>query len=110
MNVCGNIYQVDTLIQLNVTFLNVPTNMPADPTAVSLFISDPSGNETEVTYNPGPIVRTGVGVYYYQFTPTPTPPATTAAGTWTYKWQGTGAVIATSRDTNFLVQASDLIQ
>jgi hypothetical protein len=30
-------------------------------------------------------------------------------GEWTYQWQGTGAVIATSPATKFFVKASDLI-
>jgi hypothetical protein len=95
----NNIYQVDTLIQLNVTFLDAIAGTPVDPTTVSLFIEDPLGNETQPVTG---IVRTGVGVYYYQFTPS-------GPGKWTYKWQGTGAVIATSPDTAFVVRASALI-
>lgn len=95
-----NVYQVDTLIQLNVVFYNTALNVPADPTAVSLFVEDPAGTVTQVASNQ--IVRTGVGAYYSDFLPT-------GPGRWAYKWQGTGNVIATSRDTSFLIKGSELV-
>jgi hypothetical protein len=96
-----NIYQVETLLQLNVTFYDVSLNLPADPTTVALFIEDPNGVVTEVASNL--LVRTGVGTYYSDFLPT-------MPGKWTYKWQGTGnSVIATSRDTSFFIQGSPLV-
>ncbi len=96
-----NKYQIDTQIQLNGTFYNVGLNVLADPSTAMLFIEDPSGVVSE--YGPGPpVVRTAVGVYYMLFVP-PSP------GQWSYQWQGTGAVIATSKVTRFFVQASDLI-
>ena len=95
-----NCYQVQTTIQLNVTFFNTALNAPADPTAVALFVEDPTGIVTEIPT--GQISRSGVGVYSADFLPT-------MLGQWTYKWQGTGNVMATSRDVCFFVQASDLI-
>lgn len=95
-----NVYQVHTIVQMNVTFYNTLLNQPADPTTVALFIEDPSGNVTQVAANL--IVRTGVGAYYSNFLPT-------APGEWTYKWQGTGNVVATSPDVEFLVAGSELI-
>ena len=96
-----NIYQVATEVQLNVTFYNVALNLPADPTTVALFIEDPLGNVVEQPSSQ--IVRTGTGTYYYNFLP-PEP------GIWVYKWQGSGSsVIATSRDTRFLVKGSALV-
>jgi hypothetical protein len=100
-----NRYEIDTQVQVNVTFLAVSINVPpvpADPSGVALFISDPDGNETQVGYDPGPVQRTGIGLYFYTFVPS-------GPGEWTYKWQGTGNVIATSRDTRFFVKASSLI-
>jgi hypothetical protein len=98
----GNVYQVDTLIQLSVTFYNTALNLPADPFAVSLFVQDPSGNVTQIASSS--IVRTGVGAYYSNFMPT-------GPGPWTYKWRGNGptSVQATSPDTSFFVKASELI-
>jgi hypothetical protein len=97
-----NEYQIDTLIQLNVTFYNVALNVPADPQNVALFIEDPFGNVTSV--GPTTITRTGVGTYFYDFLPS-------GPGVWTYKWQGSGttSVVATSRDTRFLVKGSELV-
>ncbi len=95
-----NVYQVDTLIQLNVVFYNTALNQPADPQSVSLFVEDPDGNVVE--QDPSQIVRTDVGAYYLNFLP-PSP------GQWTYKWQGKGNVVATSRDTCFMVAASELV-
>jgi hypothetical protein len=97
-----NEYQVDTQIQLNGTFYNVGLNVLADPSTISLFIEDPSVNVTEYTLGVNPIVKTGVGTYFMLFVP-PSP------GEWTYQWQGTGNVIATSRPTRFFVRASALI-
>lgn len=93
-------YQVDTLLQLSVVFYNVALNAPADPTSVALFVEDPTGAVTEI--DALLIVRTGTGAYYSNFLP-PSP------GWWTYKWQGTGNVVATSKDKRFLVQASELV-
>lgn len=95
-----NVYQVDTVLQIDVTFYDVASNIPADPTTVALFVEDPSGNVTEVPT--GQITRSGVGAYSVMFLPP-------AVGQWKYKWQGTGSVAATSPDKRFFVQASDLI-
>lgn len=96
-----NVYQVDTIVQLNVTFYNVALNLPADPTAVALFTEAPDGTVSQVPANQ--IVRTGTGTYYCDFLPN-------GPGLWKYKWQGSGStVVATSRDTPFFVQASQLI-
>ena len=95
-----NIYQIDTLIQLNVVFYDVAQNLPADPTAVSLFVEDPDGNVTQIPANA--ISRTGTGAYNSMFLPT-------GPGEWAYKWQGTGNVMATSRDKRFFVQVSELV-
>ena len=95
-----NFYQIETLLQLNVTFYDVEQNLPADPITVALFIEDPNGVVTQVAANL--IVRTGTGTYFSDFLP-PIP------GKWTYKWQGTGNIIATSKDTHFYVKGSALV-
>ena len=94
------VYQVDTMIQINATFYNVAANQVVDPTTVALLLLDP--NNVEITVNPALIVRTGVGQYYYNFLP-PSP------GLWTYKWQGIGDAICSSRDIQFFVQGSALL-
>ena len=95
-----NIYQIETMIRLNGTFYDVSLNLPADPITVALFIESPSAVVSQVPSNQ--IVRTGTGAYYSNFLPT-------APGVWTYKWQGSGNIIATSKDRRFLIRASALV-
>jgi hypothetical protein len=52
---------------------------PADPTVVTLTITDPAGAVTTPA-----VTRTGAGTYTASI-------ACTATGTWTYLWEGTGA-------------------
>jgi hypothetical protein len=97
-----NIYEIDTNIELVGVFTHVaPNTQAADPSAVSLFLTDPTGVVTLYTY-PAQVVRDGVGQYHYTFT-------ASKSGVWAYKWQGTGAVIATSPDTKFTVNPSTMI-
>lgn len=91
-----NIYQIDTLIQLSGGFTDL-NGAPADPTTVTLLVRNPAGYE--VTYSGSDITHVGTGSYSIQITPT-------LSGTWIYKWEGTGAVIATSADTPFYVEPS----
>lgn len=91
-----NKYQLDTVIQLTGTFYNVALNQLADPTMVVVIIEDPQGN---VTVNDSGVGHPSLGVYTFDFVPS-------GPGIWLYKWQGTGLVIATSKDTRFVVQKS----
>ena len=62
-------------------------NVATDPTAVSAFITDPTGAATTHTYqgaSPADITRTGTGAYQLLV-------PTTLAGVWSYEWTGTGA-------------------
>ena len=99
-------YQVDTLLQLNVTFYDTSRNVPADPLVVTIFVQDPLGNITQLPSEAFPdsqIVRTGTGTYYCDFLPS-------MPGEWKYKWQGTtNGVIATTPDTRFFVKGSELL-
>ena len=79
-------YAVGTAIQILGTFTN-PAKAAVDPTAVRLRVKDPTG--TEVDYiSP---IQISTGVYSQQIIPTMT-------GTWVYRWEGTGAVIASSEN------------
>lgn len=100
-------YQIDTTLQLSGSFVNAQTGILADPTTVTLYLQAPDGVVQEFSVPGGvpgttPVEYVGVGQYAYTFTPA-------ASGNWTFKWQGTGAVVATSRDEVFLVEASALI-
>lgn len=94
-------YEIDTAIELQGVFLNALTGVYTDPTAITLFVLDPSGVTTPYTF-PGTIVRDSIGHFHQIITPS-------KSGLWTYKWQGTGAAVATSPDTTFTINSSALI-
>jgi uncharacterized protein YfaS (alpha-2-macroglobulin family) len=78
-----NSYSFGTAVQLTGTFSVSSTN--TDPTAVTLEITDPSGNVD--TYSTTDLTNSAVGVYNKTITPD-------EAGLWRYRFAGTGAVIA----------------
>ena len=93
-----NTYHLGTSVRLTGTFTD-SSGAAADPTAVSVIVRDPSGNETTYTYG-ATITRTGTGVYYQDVT-------TDEEGFWYYEWQGTGAVVATDEEA-FFVSAGEV--
>jgi hypothetical protein len=95
-----NTYQIDTLIQVSTTFTDL-TGALADPTSIFCYVVDPNGVTTE--YSGGQITRDSEGIYHVQITPS-------VSGYWRYKWQGTGALVASSADTSFYVQPSAMIR
>jgi hypothetical protein len=95
-----NTYEIDTTIELMGTFANALTGAAVDPTDVTLFIRDPEGDITQ--HANGQLTRVGVGVYTFLIT-------VSVHGVWTYKWQGTGAVVVTSPDTALNVNQSIFI-
>jgi len=95
-------YEIDTSVVIEGVFLNALAGVYIDPTAVSLFIIDPSGGRQTQTLSSGAVIRDSLGHFHFTFTPT-------KSGVWTYKWQGTGAAVATSPDTMFTINPSALI-
>lgn len=57
-----------------------------DPTTIVLKYINPAGTVTTLTYPTG-IVKDATGRYHYDLT-------LNASGTWAYRWEGTGAVVA----------------
>lgn len=55
---------------------------PADPTTVSLVVTDPTQTSVTYTYAAAEIQKTGTGVYTKDI-------SCATAGTWTYEWIGT---------------------
>lgn len=68
-----------------------------DPTTIVCKYQDPSGNETSVTY-PTSIVKSSTGRYYLDID-------VDEAGTWYYRWNATGAVVAAG-ETSFIARAT----
>lgn len=79
---------VNELSQLAITFTSAGS--PADPTAVSLVVTDPAGTATTYVVTSGQITRVSTGVYTAAI---PCSPAIAGVdGLWSYVWIGTGAV------------------
>jgi hypothetical protein len=89
-------YQVGQQVRLTGTFRN-PEGQLADPTACTVKVRDAGG--TAITYNDA--VKDSTGVFHKDITVTK--PATGGGGTWYYRFEGTGAVIA-ANETSFAVE------
>lgn len=77
-------FHVGALVRLKGTFTNA-AGLPIDPTAVSIFVTDPAGTTTEYTYGEeGTVVKESSGVYYQDVSITNLP------GTWYWRAQSTG--------------------
>lgn len=96
-----NTYEIDTLVQLNAAFAD-RSGAPADPTDVNLFVKDPTGTVTQYTFSGSQVQHNGTGNFFYNF-------LAGRSGTYTYKFQGTGAVQVTCPDQQFSVNRSALI-
>ena len=82
-------YDIGDLVHLTAGFVDA-NGAQADPTTVQLTIKRPTGTDTVTPTN------TGIGAYYYDV-------PITEAGTWTYRWAGTGAV-TTAEEGSFTVR------
>jgi uncharacterized protein YfaS (alpha-2-macroglobulin family) len=92
-----NTYQPGNIVTLAVLFTtnDVPP-IPADPTTVTLRVTDPSGTET--AYTGGQLNHTSTGDYSMDL-------EVLANGYWNYRWEGLGAIIA-ANESRFLVKQS----
>lgn len=94
-----NTYPLNTEIIITGDFNQATGGAPVDPTNVTLIITNPSAVTLTLAY-PGAITRVSTGVYTYGFAPN-------LVGSWTYEWQGMGAVEAMSFLYSFIVAASN---
>lgn len=76
-------YTAGTKVRLSVTFTDNASN-PIDPTTVSLKYSVVGFATTTQTYNPGNVIRDGVGLYHYDLD------TTGLGGNLVYEWIATG--------------------
>lgn len=91
-------FQIDSTLLFAANFTAISNGALVDPTTVTLFLQPPNGPEQQFSF-PGVVTKIGVGQYSYAFTPA-------ASGTWTYNWQGTGAVAVTLGDKQFAIAPS----
>ena len=84
-------YYVGSKVRLTGTFTVSSTN--TDPTTVKVRVKKPDGTITAYTYvTDAEVVKSATGIYYIDVT-------LTLGGTWTYRWEGTGTVVAASEAT-----------
>lgn len=81
-------YQVGDSVRLRANFTNL-AGVATDPTAVTVRIRSPLGVVTTPAATNDALT---VGAFYYDLT-------VTSAGTWFYRFEGTGAVTAADEDT-----------
>jgi hypothetical protein len=75
--------------------------VPADPTVITLsYRPGPGAAEVTIIYPDARIVRDGAGLYHADLDTTGTSPS----ATWTYLWDGTGAIQAAAANA-FIVTA-----
>jgi hypothetical protein len=88
-------YQVGDVVRLRAAFTDL-SGVPADPTAVTVKIRNPAGTVT----TPAAVNdATAVGAFYYDL-------AVTSSGTWTYRFEGTGAVTAADEATIYVERSA----
>ena len=92
---------IDTDVQLEVTFTAVVGGALVDPPTVTLYLENPAGTQTTLVYPVG-IVRESTGIYSSVVTGN-------ASGPWNWKWQGSGGVNVTTIDGKFYVIPSIFI-
>jgi hypothetical protein len=94
----ANSYDLGTAVTLIGTFTNLQ-GQPTDPASVTLRVLDPTGTETIV--NTGQMTHGSAGNFSFVVTPL-------LAGVWYYRWEGTGAVVAT-QDNWFEVRKTPFV-
>lgn len=94
-----NSYPLDTVLRCSVQIkLN---GVLTDPTTITLTFLHPGGTLNVFSIGGG-VVKDSVGNYSAAL-------VCDAAGSWWYRWQSTGAVIAATDDQKFLVSNSRLV-
>lgn len=94
-------YDIGDRVRLTATFQDAITGVVADPTGITLRTKSPTGTAAVYTYPGDPkIVKEGVGIYHADID-------VTASGNWSYKWAGTGSIVA-AEESVFFVKASSL--
>lgn len=83
-------------ITLRATFR--ANGLPTDPSTVTLKVRDPSGDVEEYTDGAAELTKENTGVFSKTLSPD-------KAGTWSYVWEGTGAVDAINTN-RFVVEAT----
>jgi hypothetical protein len=96
-------YQLGTQYRIACEFLD-EDGAAVDPTTVRLYTVDPNDStETYVYGTDVEVQREEEGSFFYLWTPD-------TAGHWTFRWDGEGAAVVESRDTNVRVESTRATQ
>jgi len=94
-------YDIGDQIRLKATFNN-PSGVPTAPTDIYVKIRTPAGVKTTYHYGDAPpndqIKKETTGAYYIDV-------SITASGYWTYRWEGTGTIVA-AEEAQYQVKVS----
>src|SRR6266496_4215648 len=85
--------EVGELVTLEGRYAN-SSGVATNPTTVTITVTDPAGTVTTVSSPNAALLNPSVGLWTYDLTVNQT-------GVWTYRWSGTGAVVA--GETSYLV-------
>jgi len=96
----GLSYLEGSTVRVQATFAVGGTD--TDPTTVTLKVKSPSAVTTSYTYALSEVTKSATGVYYKDLGPT-----ILTAGTWWYRWIGTGAAAGVA-ETAIIIAASDV--
>lgn len=88
------VYDVGDNIRSSVTFTDF-NGAVADPTTVTFKYATPSGAVTTIVYPAAGTTRDSLGVFHADVT-------ISAAGSWWFRWNGTGAVVAATEEPVFV--------
>lgn len=91
-------FEIQSSIRIECAFMDALENVYADPTNVFIFVRGPNGITNRFDHP----FRDGVGHYHFILAPS-------RHGVYTYKWQGTGALAATTPDMSLTVNGSPFI-
>lgn len=87
-----NSYDVGDRVRIYSNFAT-PARVDTDPGTIVCKYVDPSGNVTTKTYgSDAEVVKDSTGRFHLDID-------VDEAGTWTYRWNGTGAVVAAGEQT-----------
>lgn len=89
-------YPAGSVVKATVTFINPSTNAPVDPDAVCARVLHPDGQVDVFTYPSAALTKTGTGEYALAISV-----PSNEAGSWTYRFEGTGANAAATPDRSF---------
>lgn len=96
-----NVYDIGDQVRVSVVFTD-EYGVEHDPTSLLCQIKNADGVETYYTYGESPaLTRENTGTFYVDV-------LATKAGTWHYRWQGSGAITAAA-ENSFMVRRSKFL-